>query len=88
MIFYDPGQLAQVAVGSAAPYAPQPYASLSLDAHLRLAAGGVDADLVGSGAQRRYRLGETAYDRANGRLYVLELFADGSKPIVHVFRVT
>jgi hypothetical protein len=87
LIFFDPGQLAQVAAGSAAPYAPQPYATLALDSHLRLAPEAVDADMVGRGVQRRYRLGDMAYDRANGRLYILELFADGSKPIVHVFRV-
>jgi hypothetical protein len=28
-----------------------------------------------------------AYDRDNGRLYVLELFADDVKPVVHVWQV-
>jgi hypothetical protein len=43
--------------------------------------------MLGSGPQRRYRLGDVAYDRENGLLYVLELFADGAKPAVHVWRV-
>jgi len=37
--------------------------------------------------QRRNRIGDVAYDRANGLLYILELFADGAKPVVHVWRV-
>jgi hypothetical protein len=46
-------------------------------------------DLVnlGWGDQRRYRIGDVAYDRENALLYVLELYADGAKPVVHVWRV-
>lgn len=47
----------------------------------------VELEMLGSGSQRRYRLGDVAYDRANGLLYALELFADGAKPVVHVWRV-
>jgi hypothetical protein len=43
--------------------------------------------MLGWGEQRRYRIGPAAYDRANGLLYVLELYADGAKPVVHVWRV-
>jgi hypothetical protein len=43
---------------------------------------------VGSGAQRRFRIGDLAFDRARGLLYVLELYADEAKPVVHVYRVS
>jgi hypothetical protein len=48
---------------------------------------GVDIDALGTGVQRRNRIGDVAYDRANNLLYVLELFADGAKPVVHVWRI-
>jgi hypothetical protein len=43
--------------------------------------------MLGTGVQRRYRIGAVAYDRGNGRLYVLELFADEAGPVVHVWEV-
>jgi len=43
--------------------------------------------MLGQGDQRRYRIGEATFDRANGLLYVLELFADGAQPVVHVWRI-
>ena len=42
---------------------------------------------VGWGDQRRYRIGAVAYDRENALLYVLEMQADESKPVVHVWRI-
>ncbi|WP_200284314.1 hypothetical protein [Rhabdochromatium marinum] len=42
---------------------------------------------LGQGDQHRFRIGATAYDWANDLLYVLELYADGAKPVVHVWRV-
>ncbi len=39
------------------------------------------------GDQRRARIGDVSYDRQSGLLYVLELYADGAKPVVHVWRV-
>jgi hypothetical protein len=86
-LFYDPADLARVAAGELAPWEPQPYASLDIDEHLYLNPSGVEPDLLGSGDQRRYRLGDVAYDRANGLIYVLELFADEAAPVVHVWRV-
>jgi hypothetical protein len=86
-ILYDPADLARVAVGAMQPWEPQPYAVLSVDEHLFLNPSGVEADMLGQGAQRRYRLGEVAYDRANGLLYVLELFADDAQPVIHVWSV-
>ena len=87
IILYDPADLAQVAAGEISSWEPQPYASLDIDDHLFLNPAGVEPDLLGTGVQRRYRIGDVAYDRANGLLYVLELFADEASPVVHVWRV-
>jgi hypothetical protein len=87
LIFYDPDQLAQVASGGLAPHDPQPYAVLSLDPYLLLQPPGWEVEALGPGAQRRARIGDAAYDRTNGFLYVLELFGDEAKPLVHVFQV-
>lgn len=43
--------------------------------------------MLGTGAQRRYRIGDITYDRTNGILYALELFADNAKPLVHVWKM-
>lgn len=86
-LFYDPADLARVARGELASWDPQPYASLNIDDRLFFNPSGVETDMLGTGVQRRYRIGDVAYDRANGLLYVLELFADGGKPVVHVWRV-
>ena len=86
-ILYDPAQLAQVAAGAIESWEPQPYASLDIDEYLFLNPAGVEPDMLGTGVQRRYRIGDVAYDRENALLYVLELYADGAKPVVHVWRV-
>ena len=84
---YDPGELARVAAGELAAWEPQPYANVDVDDYFLLPSVEGEAMLLGRGAQRRYRTGAVAFDRANGLLYVLELFADAAKPVVHVFRV-
>jgi hypothetical protein len=33
------------------------------------------------------RIGNISFDQENGLRYVLELYADGTKPVVHVWRV-
>ena len=86
-ILYDPRDLARVASGETAAWQPQPYAAISIDNRLFLNPSGVDPESLGTGVQRRYRIGDVAYDRANNLLYVLELFADGPKPVVHVWRI-
>ena len=86
-ILYDPAELAQAAVGAIAPWEPQPYASLDIDDTLFLNPAGIEPDMLGTGVQRRFRIGAVAYDRGNDLLYVLELFADQAKPVVHVWRV-
>ena len=86
-ILYDPSDLAAVASGELDSWEPQPYAVVDIDDHLFLNPEGIEEDMLGTGVQRRYRIGAAAYDRANGILYVLEWFADGAKPVVHVWRV-
>jgi hypothetical protein len=86
-IFYDPADLSRVAAGEMAPWEPQPYATLDIDDHLFLNPAGVESEMLGTGMQRRHRVGDVAYDRGGGLLYVLELFADEARPVVHVWRV-
>jgi hypothetical protein len=86
-IFYDPNDLAKVAAGKMQPSGPQPYASMSIDGALRLQTDASVVDWVGTGVQRRQRIGAVAYDRANQLLYVQELFGDGAKPLIHVWRM-
>ena len=87
LIFYDPADLERVAAGEMDSWEPQPYATLDIDDRLYLNPAGIETEMLGAGDQRRYRIGDVAYDRANGRLYLLELFADGAKPVVHVWVV-
>jgi len=86
-ILYDPADLARVAAGGMASWEPQPYASLDIDEYLFLNPARVEEDMLGTGVQRTYRIGAVAYDRNNELLYVLELFADEAKPVVHVWSV-
>jgi hypothetical protein len=86
-ILYDPGDLAKVAAGQIASWQPQPYAVMSIDDRLFMNPSGMDTGSLGTGVQRRNRIGDVAYDRANNLLYVLELFVDGAKPVVHVWRI-
>lgn len=85
IILYDPDDLARVAAGDIAPWVPQPYARLRLDDVLFDNPAGIEPETLGRGAQRRYRIGAVAYDRLGDRLFVLELFADGDRPVVHVW---
>lgn len=87
IILYNPADLALVASGELTPWQPQPYAVIDIDEHLLLSPPEWDVIMVGSGDQRRYRIGDIAFDRANGLLYVLEQFADGGKPLVHVWKI-
>ena len=87
LIFYDTADLARVAAGQMQTWEPQPYASLDIDEQLYLNPAGIEIEMLGAGTQRRYRIGEVAFDRAHGLIYILELFADDTKPVVHVWRV-
>ena len=86
-LLYDPADLARVATGELESWEPQPYAVIDIDEHLFNNPAGIEPDMLGTGDQRRYRIGDVAYDRENSLLYVLELFADGAKPVVHVWLV-
>jgi hypothetical protein len=86
-IFYDPADLARVALAEMESWEPQPYAILDIDEYLYNNPSGVETEMIGTGAQRRYRIGDIAYDRLNGFLYVLELYADGAAPVVHVWQI-
>jgi hypothetical protein len=87
-ILYDPSDLARVAAGNMKPWEPQPYASLNIEKLLYHNPAGIEKNMVGSGAQRRYKIGPVAYDRSHGLLYVLEWYADGPKPVVHVWKIS
>jgi len=86
-ILYDTDDLAEVAGGRAEPHQPQPYARVEIDGHLFHNPAGIDTETLGIGPQRRYRIGAAAYDRDHQRLFVLELFADDTMPVVHVWAV-
>jgi len=77
MLFYDPADLAAVARGEMETYLPQPYATLEIDDHLY----GIQS------TQQKYHLGAASFDRERGLLHVFEPFADGDRPLVHVWRV-
>jgi len=86
-ILYDPVQFARVASGEMASWEPQPYAVVDIDEHLYLSPPEWDLVELGWGDQRRSRIGDVSYDRQTGLLYVLELYADGAKPVVHVWQI-
>lgn len=87
IVFFKPEDFAAVLAGDLQPHDPQPYAVLDIDEHLYLDPPEWDAANLGLGDQRRYRIGEMAYDREHGFLYILERFADGAKPVVHVWSI-
>lgn len=86
IILYDPSDLAQVATGAAESWDPQPYATIDIDDRLFLNTPVVKEGMLGTGDQRRIRIGAVAYDRVSDLIYVLELFADEARPVVHVWR--
>ncbi len=86
-LLYDPAELARVAAGQIPSWEPQPYETVTLDSYLFLNPSGIEKDMLGTGEQRRYRIGDITFNRTNGILYVLELFADGAKPVVHVWKM-
>lgn len=87
IIFFDPADLARVASGEWQPWQPQPYASLDMDEFLFFNPPEWDRQMLGWGEQRRFRVGDITFDRENGMLYLLELYGDGARPIVHVWKI-
>ena len=78
IIFYDPAELAAVVRGEMEPWEPQPYATLEVDEYLYHV----------ESARQWHHVGAASFDHERGLLYVFELFGDGDRPLVHVWRVS
>lgn len=87
MLFYNPDDLAAVAAGTMPSYQPQPYATLDLDPYLWRIDKINHPDFIVS--RNKQRLGDCAFDRARGLLYIVEYRGDAEndRPLVHVFHV-
>ena len=77
ILFYDPADLAAVARGEAAPWQPQPYAVMDVDAQLYHVIA----------PQQWHRVGAAAFDRERGLLYIMEPLADEDRSLIHVWQV-
>jgi len=81
LIFYDPAHLVGVAQGEYESWQPQPYATLVLDDYLldpSLNLMEYKRDLVGAGA----------FDRDNGRFFLVERLADEYRSVIHVWQIS
>jgi hypothetical protein len=77
MLFYDPADLAAVALGTMATWEPQPYATLNLDDYLYHV----------ESSQQKHHVAAAAFDQQNGLLYIIEPLVDDDRSIIHVWRV-
>ena len=80
MIFYNPADLVKVANGELQSWEPQPYATLDLSQYFydpKISLENYKFDIAGA----------VAYDRERGYLYVVERLADGSKSVIHVWKI-
>jgi len=73
--FYDVNDALKVLKGQMQPNEIQPYAFLDISEYMTVDRNDTDMQYLGG----------TAYDHENNLLYILELFADEGRPIVHVF---
>lgn len=74
IIFYDPADLAAVAVGTMESYDPQPYAALRLDKNI----------FFGSDAQ----ISSAAYDQYNNILYIAEFVQEAfGNIVIHAWKI-
>ena len=80
IVLYDPAELADVANGNIATWAPQPYATLNLDPWMF--APGFDL-----WNYKRYTVGACAFDRENSLLYVFERMVQDGQCIIHVWHI-
>jgi hypothetical protein len=64
-----------------------PDTSMDIDDHLHLDPPLEEWVISGADVQHRYRQGAVAYDCEDEFLYVLELFADEAKPVIHVWTI-
>lgn len=83
ILFYNPQDLAAVANGTKQSWEVQWYAKLDIEPYMlrnyapTYLTTGADAETL-----------IATFDRQNGYLYISESFADGVKPVVHVFKVS
>ena len=77
LLLYRPEDLAKAAKGELPADQVQPYALLDLSRFMLRNKLDTDMQL----------LGDMAYDPARGLLYVQELFAEGDRPVIHVFQI-
>ena len=77
LLFYDPNDFSDVALGQTLPHEPQPYAIFDIDPFLYSI----------HSSQQKHHLGAAAFDPENGHLFLLEPLVDEDKPIVHVWTV-
>ena len=77
MLLYSPDDLAKAAKGELPADQVQPYAMLDLSRFMLRKKLDTDMQL----------LGDAAYDPVRGLLYVQELFAQGDRPVIHVFKL-
>ncbi len=77
ILFYDTGELAQVALGKSSPWTPQPYAVMNIDSTLYH---------IGSQRQKSHIMA-CVFDRLNERLYLIEPLADGDRSLIHVWKI-
>lgn len=75
IVLYDVEEAIKVLNKEIEPFEIQPYAFLDLSEYM----------MVKRDETIMQYLGGAAYDISSNRLYILELFADESKPVVHVF---
>lgn len=75
IVMYDVADAIDVFNGEIQPYEIQPYAYIDLSEYM----------IVQRDETAMQYLGGIAYDKQNNKLYILELFADESRPVVHVF---
>jgi len=83
VLFYDPQDLAAVANGTKPSWEVQWYAKLDIEPYMLR---NYAPTYLTTGADAETLL--ATFDRQNGYLYVSESFADGVKPVVHVFKVS
>ncbi|MBN1272395.1 MAG: hypothetical protein JXB26_08995 [Candidatus Aminicenantes bacterium] len=76
-IFYDPADLARVALGEMETWEPQPFDWLDIDERL----------LGIRSVQQKHHLGACCFDEERGIFYVFEPFADGDKPVIQVWKI-
>lgn len=87
LIFYNPADLIAVGGGSLSAWQPQPYAALNLDPYLWRLDKINHPDFNVN--QNKHRVGDCAFDRARGLIYIVEYRGDqeNDRPLIHVFRV-